>query len=403
MYLTSEKIAQAKRLIQTAPFDAWLVFVRETTGGGDPVLPLILEGGLTWQSALVITKSGKSAAILGNYDADPLKASGDWDEVIPYVQGIREPLVEWLRKELPAGAKIGINFSTNDVKADGLTHGMFQLLSRYLDGTGFSLVSAEELVMALRGQKTPEEIKLIQAAIAEGDRIFEKIGSWIVDRPSEREVYDRVHGLMRERGLGFGWDPAGDPIVNTGPDSMIGHGVPNAKLRPEPGHIFHVDLGVIKDGYSSDIQRCWYVADKEPLPDEVRKALDAVNAAIDAGAQTLKPGVSGWEVDAAARRAITGAGYEEYHHALGHQVGRSAHDGGAILGPKWDRYGQTPIIPIQKDEVYTLELGVILPGRGYLGIEEIVVVTDDGCRFLSVRQLDMPIVRLAETGYTPFA
>ncbi len=403
MNLTSEKIAQAKQLIRTAPFDAWLIFVRETAGGSDPVLPLLLEGGLTWQSALVITKGGKSAAILGNYDADPLKASGDWDEVIPYVQGIREPLVEWLKRELPAGAPIGVNYSQNDVKADGLTHGMFQLLSGYLEGTGFSLTSAEEMVMALRGQKTPQELHRIRHAIAEGDKLFAEIGDWIADRPSEKEVFDRVHGLMKERGLGFGWDPAGDPIVNTGPNSMIGHGVPNAKLRPEPGHIFHVDLGVIKDGYSSDIQRCWYVAESEGLPDDVRDALNAVNSAIDAGAETLRPGVSGWQVDAAARAAITAAGYDEYQHALGHQVGRSAHDGGAILGPKWDRYGQTPIMPIKEGEVYTLELGVILPERGYLGIEEIVVVTEDGCEFLSVRQLEMPIVRMAETGFTPFA
>ena len=79
-------------------------------------------------------------------------------------------------------------------------------------------------------------------------------------------------------------------------------------------------------------------------------------------------------------------------HALGHQVGRAAHDGGAILGPKWQRYGDTPMRPIQNDEVYTLELGVMLPERGYLGLEEIVVVTEDGCEFLSERQLFVPVL-----------
>jgi Xaa-Pro aminopeptidase len=70
-------------------------------------------------------------------------------------------------------------------------------------------------------------------------------------------------------------------------------------------------------------------------------------------------------------------------------VGRVAHDGGAILGPRWERYGSTPTVPVHEGEVYTLELGVDLPGRGYLGIEEIVVVTSVGCEFLSNRQMEV--------------
>ncbi len=97
-------------------------------------------------------------------------------------------------------------------------------------------------------------------------------------------------------------------------------------------------------------------------------------------------------MDAAARQELVARGYPEYFHALGHQVGRVAHDGGALLGPRWERYGNSPDVPIQAGEVYTLELGITVPGRGYLGIEEMVVVTPTGCRFLSERMLALPLL-----------
>lgn len=387
--LTREKLAQAKELVHRHGFGAWVTFVRETAEGSDPVLPLILDGGLTWQSALIVTAQG-TCAVVGNYDADPLMASGDWDEVVPYVQDIGPDLLRVIESRCPAGSPIAVNMSENDVKADGLTVGMKKLLDRYLEG--WQLVSSEELVMELRGVKTQEELRRIKGAIAEGDRIFAEIEAMIPGRPSEMQVQRAVHRTMAQRGLGFGWDKKGNPIVNSGPDSMIGHGIPSDSILVSEGHIFHVDLGVIWEGYSSDIQRCWFIGAE--TPPEVESCLDAVNGAISAGASVLKPGVLGWQVDQAARDFIVAAGYPEYRHALGHQVGRVAHDGGAILGPRWARYGRTPEVPVKEGEVYTLELGVTLPGRGYLGIEEIVVVTKDGCEFISERQLTMPTIHL---------
>ena len=393
--ITREKLNQAVELVSRSGVAVWLTFVRETALGGDPVLPLLIEGGLTWQSALMVSGSGKKVAVVGNYDADPLKESGDWDLVVPYVQGIKAPLLEQLEALVPVGGTIAVNYSTNDVKADGLSHGMFLLLQSYLAGSRFesSLVSAEAIVMTLRGVKTSIELACMKSAIAETDLLFAEVEKFAKIGTSERAVYDMVHRLVSERGLGFSWDPAGDPIVNSGPDSMIGHGIPSSVITLAPGHIFHIDLGVIRNGYSSDIQRCWYVSDTEStIPRDVAKAFEAVRGALTAGAKALRPGALGFEVDAAARSFLVEAGYDEYLHALGHQVGRVAHDGGAILGPKWERYGSTPIIPVKAGEVYTLELGVIVPGRGYLGLEEMVVVTDDGCEWLSKRQLVLPII-----------
>src|SRR5438105_3208479 len=98
--LIAEKLAQARRLVSESDIDVWCVFVRETGEGADPILPFLIEGGLTWISALLIFKSGRTVAVVGNYDADPLVAGGHWDEVVPYVQGIREPLLQALTKEL---------------------------------------------------------------------------------------------------------------------------------------------------------------------------------------------------------------------------------------------------------------------------------------------------------------
>ncbi|MCW5943343.1 MAG: aminopeptidase P family protein [Fimbriimonadaceae bacterium] len=388
--ITRSKLEQAAALVAAHDLDCWLTFVRETAGGSDPVLPLILEGGLTWQSALMVFRSGRKVAVVGNYDADPLAASGDWDEVVPYVTGIAEPLLQVLERNVARErpGRVGVNVSTNDVKADGLTLGMFRLLERYLDGSRFRPVEAESLLIALRGRKTNEELARIRVAIAETQRLFEEIGNFASVGRTEREVYDHVRSRMADRGFGSAWDPVGDPIVNSGPDSMVGHGVPSPTLRLAPGHVFHVDLGIVVNGYASDLQRCWFVAgETEPTPPEdVTGACAAVVRAIDAAASALRPGVPGWEVDRAARDSIVGSGYDEYMHAVGHQVGRMAHDGGGILGPRWERYGATPLMPVEQGQVYTLELGVTVPNRGYFGFEEMVVVRAGGCEFLSDRQ-----------------
>ncbi len=396
--LTSEKLEQAVALVRESGVDAWVTFVRETSEGGDPVLPLLLDGGLTWQSALLVTREGKKVAIVGNYDADPLRASGDWDEVIPYVQGIGEALRETLDRLVPQAVapRLAVNFSVDDVKSDGLSHGMYLLMRDYLKGTRFadSLESAEPIVLALRGRKAPTEIARIREAIRETDAIFHWVGKSVRAGMTEREVYDAIQARIEAKGFGYAWDKAGDPIVNSGPQSMVGHGIPSATIRIEPGHVFHIDLGVRVQGYASDIQSCWYAphpGETEP-PNDVRDALAAVTGAISAGAEALRPGVQGWEVDAAAREFLVDKGYPEYMHALGHQVGRMAHDGGGLLGPRWERYGRTPYMEIEKDQVYTIELGVDVDGRGYLGIEEMVAVTDSGIEWLSTRQLEMPLL-----------
>jgi Xaa-Pro aminopeptidase len=397
--LTSEKLAQAVDLVAAAGVDVWLTFVRETSMGGDPVLPLIADVGLVWQSALLVSAAGERVAVVGTYDAEPLEASGNWTRVVPYVEDIREPLVAALETVIDpsqGSPRIAVNYSENDVMADGLSHGMWQLLQGYLAGTRFAdaLESAEPILSALRARKTATELQRMRVAIQTTNTHFARISDFAKVGLTERAIYDFAQDWIDEQGLGYAWDRAGNPIVNSGPDSMVGHGLPSPTITVQPGHILHFDLGIQEEGYCSDIQRCWYVPHEgEPeAPEDVTRALGAVNEAISAAAEVLRPGVEGWQVDQAARTSLIASGYEEYLHATGHQVGRSAHDGGTTLGPRWARYGRTPYGRVAQDEVYTLELGVLVEGRGYLGIEEMVRVTADGLEWLSERQLDMPLL-----------
>ncbi len=100
----------------------------------------------------------------------------------------------------------------------------------------------------------------------------------------------------------------------------------------------------------------------------------------------MRPGRIGYEIDKIARDEIINAGYDEFACALGHQVGRYAHDGTALLGPKWERYADKPMKEIEKGMIFTIEPHVKVPGYGTASIEEMVVVTNTGCEFLSNQQ-----------------
>jgi Xaa-Pro aminopeptidase len=125
----------------------------------------------------------------------------------------------------------------------------------------------------------------------------------------------------------------------------------------------------------------------------VLHAFQTVVRAIEKAAAALRPGVQGWEIDSIAREALHSEGYDEFQHALGHQLGRSPHDGGgATLAPRWERYNETPFRSVERGNVFTLEPSVILPEYGLVGVEENVLVTEYGCEFLSRRQTELPIL-----------
>lgn len=387
-----EKSRQAIEILNEKNLDMWLVFVRETAAARDPVLPLIYGLDLTWQSALIFTAKGDRIAIVGHLEAEAARRTGIFDEIIPYHQSIREILVKTLYRLAPS--QIGLNFSKNDVHADGLGHGLFLLLKDYLSGTPFEnrLVSAEAVSGALRSRKTPTEVQLIRQAVQISEKIFAKTFEFASLGCTEKEVGAFMHAQVQNLGLELAWEKTNCPSVNTGPDSPIGHVGPG-DIAIQAGHILHIDFGVKKDGYCADLQRVAYFlapGESEPPP-SVQHGFETVVKAIQAAAEALKPGRRGKEVDAAARQVVVQAGFPEYMYGTGHHLGRTVHDGAGILGPEWERYGDTPNFLVEAGHVYTLEPGLLVPGHGYIGLEEDVYVTSQGVEFLSNPQTSLII------------
>jgi Xaa-Pro aminopeptidase len=382
--LLDEKVRQAQALLTETGLDCWLTFVRETGIHPDPGVELVVGADVTWNSAFLFGKGGERTAIVGRYDVGNIRATGVFEEVIGYDEGIQRHLAAVLGRLNPA--RIGLNYSTDDSTSDGLTHGMRLSLEELLRDTPYParFTSAAPLLSRLRGRKTPAEVACIRKAIATAEHIAALATAHIRSGVSEAELADWIHEQFRERRVESAWSWDACPIVNSGPASEPGHGKPSPAIRVEEGHLVHVDLGVKQDGYCSDLQRMWYVRrpGEKQIPAGVRKGVATVVGAIEAGAAVLKPGVRGYEVDAAARGVVVEAGYEEYKHALGHSLGRAVHDGGTLLGPRWERYGKTPEGIVEAGNVFTLELG--LPTEaGYVGLEEDVLVTEHGCEFLS--------------------
>jgi Xaa-Pro aminopeptidase len=391
--LVQEKLDQAVGILNELGIDAWMTFVRETSLSPDPSLDLILGMDMVWQSAFIVTRDNQRIAIVGQHDADNVKAMGGYTRIIPYIQGIRDDLLNTLF-ELNS-KKIALNYSENDAAADGLGHGLMLLLQRYVGDSRLSdsFISAEPVISALRGRKSVTEIKRIKAAINATQDIFKQMEAFIAPGKSEVDIAQHAHSLLDQAGLGTAWDRAYCPAVTAGADSPVGHAGPQAKYKVKPGTLLHMDFGVKQDDYCADLQRVWYVRKaKEEVPGEVKKAFDAGRKALLAGFDALKPGAEGWQVDEAARRTLVEAGYPEYQHAFGHHLGRAAHDGATVLGPRWERYGQTPYGMIEAGNVFAIELGVSVPGYGLIGLEENVQVTDKSAQWLSDPQTDVLII-----------
>ena len=388
-----EKLNQAVEILQEKQIDAWMTFVRETAHNADPALGLIAGINLTWQSAFIITRSGEKIAIVGRYDAENIDHIGGYTEVIGYDQSIQPELQRILNRLNPR--QIALNYSENDSAADGLSHGMYLILKRYLQGTSYELISAEGILNSLRGRKSTTEIARIRQAVKLTEEIIDQITAYLRPGLHEKEIAAFIHNEMSKRGLTPAWEPEYCPIVNCGPDSPIGHAAPSEKYVSQAGQLIHVDLGVYFEDYVSDMQRVWYLqpAGETSVPQPILDGFKVVSGAIQAAADVMKPGGTGNAVDTAARQYIIQNGYPEFLHATGHQIGRTVHDGSTLLGPMWEKYGQSPMGLLEIGNAYTLELGVQVPNYGLVALEEDVVVTENGMEWLAKPQTEPIIVK----------
>ncbi|MCP4356655.1 MAG: aminopeptidase P family protein [Chloroflexi bacterium] len=392
--LIQEKLAQATKILNEFDVDVWMTFVRETTLSPDPNLELIAGVDVTWQSAFLVCRNGQHVAIVGRFDTENVAGLDAYSQVIGYDQGIGKHLR--LALDSIAPQTIAINYSANDVAADGLSHGLYLALLNHLQETPYAgrLISAEKLIAALRGRKSQAETERVRTAVSTTLQLFDDVEQFAKPGLSQRQIADFVHKRVDEMGLDYAWPKPFNPIVTCGPDSAVGHAAPGDVVL-QKGHLLHMDLGIRQNDYCSDLQRMWYVLDdgETVAPPDVQYAFDVIYGAIRAGESALKPGVPGWQVDEAARDFIVDNGFPEYMHAFGHLLGRVAHDGATVLGPRWERYAGICELPVEVGNIFTLELHVVVPNRGIMSLEEDVLVTENGVEYLSQPQTKLRYIK----------
>ena len=394
MTLIQEKVQQAIHILQQQEIDLWLTFVRETSGVRDPALDLLVgPADLTWPSALMLTRQGGKLAIIGNLEKESLERLGVYDPVLGYDTAVRDLLRETITRLDPQ--TIAVNTSRNNVHADGLTHAMYEMLREHLAGTPYAdrLVSAEPIINALRGRKTPAELARIREAVRLTDEIFQQTFGYLQIGMTELEVADFMQAQVRARGLELAWPAENCPAVNSGPNSPVGHSGPT-DIRLERGHLLHFDFGIKYEDYCSDIQRVVYLLreGETEAPVEVQRGFLTIRTAVEKARAAMRAGVTGNAIDIIAREIVTSAGYPSYPYALGHQLGRVAHDGGALLGPLWEKYGDSPNLKLEVGQVFTIEPGLAVPAYGYLGLEEDVVITENGAEYLGGHQSEIVLI-----------
>jgi Xaa-Pro aminopeptidase len=241
-----------------------------------------------------------------------------------------------------------------------------------LVGDEVELVPAGGMVERLRAVKSPDEIALIRAAAALADGIYEYARERGIVGRSEREVAVDLEREMRERGAE---EPSFPSIVAAGPNGALPHASPGAdEIRP--GQLVVIDMGCRLDGYCSDCTRTFATGGE--LSDEAREVYDLVLRAQLESLAAVRAGAVCREVDGVARSIIEDAGHgERFGHGLGHGVGLEVHEAPRLsrLAPEDAR--------LQAGNVVTVEPGVYLPGELGVRIEDLVVVTDEGCEILS--------------------
>jgi Xaa-Pro aminopeptidase len=230
---------------------------------------------------------------------------------------------------------------------------------------GVELVPRQGLVEQLRAVKDDGELEAFRRACAITDRMFERLTSEVrfVGR-RERDVAWDITRIYHEEGAE---EPAFEAIVGSGPNGSLPHARAGDRVI-EAGELVVIDTGCRVDGYVSDYTRTLATGE---LDAEMREAYAVVLAAQQAGLDAIRAGVSGIDVDAAARDVIEGSPFNgTFGHGLGHGLGLDVHESPRLSTESPDT--------LAAGNVVTVEPGVYLPGRFGIRIEDDVVVTEDG-------------------------
>ncbi len=232
-----------------------------------------------------------------------------------------------------------------------------------------NFVPLGDALLKKRQVKNSYEIEMLAEAEAIGDRAFNDILGIIRPGLTEKELAAELEYRMKKHGAeGFSFDT----ICASGLNSSMPHAIPGDKLL-ENGDFVTMDFGCIYKGYCSDMTRTVVLG---KASDEQRKVYEIVFEAQLAGLNAVKAGMRCCDVDKVARDVISSYGYGEYFgHGLGHSVGLYIHE-----SPSLNTRDETVLVP---NMIETVEPGVYIPGFGGVRIEDMVVVTEDGCRNLA--------------------
>ena len=260
--------------------------------------------------------------------------------------------------ELLAGRRIGF-------EEQHLSYAGYRAL---VDG-GVDVVPRSGLVESLRAVKDDAEIASLRRAAALSDEVFAALARERFTGRSERELAWWVERSFREAGAE---GVAFDTVVAAGPTASSPHAEPGS-APIEQGVLVTIDAGCVLDGYCSDCTRTFAVG-------EVSERLRGLHAlcleAQLAGLAAVAPGVHGRDADAASRTAIDDAGLGwAYGHGLGHGVGLQVHETPVLRPESAD--------VLAPGNVVSVEPGIYLPGDAGVRIEDLVLVTEDGCERLT--------------------
>ncbi|MFH0792459.1 MAG: aminopeptidase P family protein [bacterium] len=251
-----------------------------------------------------------------------------------------------------------------------LPHSSYQTYSGLFEGA--KMEEKGSLIKDLRITKGSEEKRALLKAVKMGDKVFARLLEVLEFSkvgPTEWELRNQIRRIMDDLGAEGESFPT---IVAAGANSSLPHATPGDR-EVHNGDFLLFDFGVLLDGYCSDMTRT--ILWGKPSGDQ-RKVYDAVLAAQTRALDALEPGVKARDVDAIARDTIDKKGFGEYFgHGLGHGVGLEIHEP-PTLNPQSEDV-------LEAGMVVTVEPGIYIPGFGGVRIEDMAVITEDGCEILT--------------------
>lgn len=248
-------------------------------------------------------------------------------------------------------------------------HLPYAALERLRELAPVEWVPTKGVVERLRLRKTPEEVERIRRAQALAEETLHHVLPLLQPGVEEREIALELEFFLKRRGAE---GVAFPPIVASGERGALPHAGASGK-RLQAGELVTLDLGAKVEGYHSDMTRTLALG---KVAEELRRAFQAVEEALEAALSALSPGKAAKEVDALAREVLKGYGLDCYFvHSLGHGVGLAVHE-----GPGLSPYTEEVLEP---GMVVTVEPGVYLPGVGGVRLEELVLLTEEGPELLS--------------------